>query len=200
MPKTLLAMSGATLSPPKWDDAVLLLIDFQREYTEGALPLYGFACAIDEACVLLASARKAGAPIIHIVHHGRPGGALFDPEGPLSEIVSDLSPTDGEVVIAKGLPNAFAGTDLDNALKATGRTQIVIAGFMTHMCVSATARSALDHGYFSTVVASACATRDLPDPVTGGTVKAADLHKAALTGLSDRFALIVKDAATFKPE
>jgi hypothetical protein len=35
------------------------------------------------------------------------------------------------------------------------------------MCVSATVRSALDHGYASTVVAAACATRDLPDPLGG---------------------------------
>jgi nicotinamidase-related amidase len=60
------------------------------------------------------------------------------------------------------------------------------------MCVSATARSALDHGYSSTVVASACATRDLPDPVSGEVVPASELHRSCLAGLHDRFALVVR--------
>jgi len=71
----------------------------------------------------------------------------------------------------------------------------VLAGFMTHMCVSSTARAALDLGYQTTVVADACATRDLPRP-GGGTIAAADLHAAELAALADRFA-IVCDAAAF---
>ena len=68
----------------------------------------------------------------------------------------------GETVLVKSLPNAFAGTPLADLVRATGRREIVIAGFATHMCVSATARSALDHGFRTTVVAAATATRDLP--------------------------------------
>ena len=36
---------------------------------------------------------------------------------------------------------------------------------MTNMCVSSTARAALDLGYKATVAADAAATRDLPDPM-----------------------------------
>lgn len=64
---------------------------------------------------------------------------------------------------------------------------------MTHMCVSTTARAALDLGYRSTVVASACATRDLPDAL-GGVVDAKTVHRAALAALGDRFAIIAPDA------
>ncbi|MDR3526599.1 MAG: isochorismatase family protein, partial [Rhizomicrobium sp.] len=59
--------------------------------------------------------------------------------------------------------------------------------FMTHMCVSTTVRAALDYGYLSTVVADACATRDLPSH-SGGIVSAALLHEAEIAALSDRFA------------
>jgi hypothetical protein len=45
----------------------------------------------------------------------------------------------------------------------------------------------------ATVVASAAATRDLPDPLTGGTITAAEVHRNALTALSDRFAIIAPD-------
>ena len=70
-----------------------------------------------------------------------------------------------------------------------GRTQLVIAGFMTHMCVSSTARAALDLGYKATVAADAAATRDLPDPM-GGVITADALHRAALAELADRFAIV----------
>lgn len=38
---------------------------------------------------------------------------------------------------------------------------------MTHMCVSATALTALDLGLSATVIADACARRDLPDRSSG---------------------------------
>ena len=66
---------------------------------------------------------------------------------------------------------------------------LVLAGFMTHMCVSSTARDAFNLGYRPTVVASATATRDLPVP--GGTpVPAARLQTATLAGIADLFAVV----------
>ena len=60
-----------------------------------------------------------------------------------------FAPNLGELVI-----NAFANTDLAKHLAATGRKNLIVGGFMTHMCVSATVRSATDHGYMSTVAAA----------------------------------------------
>lgn len=108
----------------------------------------------------------------------------------MSEIVPALKPRDGETVIPKSLPNSFAKTDLDAALKAGGRAQLVLGGFMTHMCVSATAKAAVDLGYRTTVVAGAAAPRDLPDPL-GGQMSAEQVHRGALTALADRFAIVV---------
>src|SRR5690349_14190012 len=82
--------------------------------------------------------------------------------------------------LPKRLPNAFAGTGLEAAVRATGRRELILAGFMTHMCVSSTARAALDLGYRTTIVAGATATRDLPDPTGLGVVPAADVQCAAL--------------------
>jgi len=65
---------------------------------------------------------------------------------------------------------------------------------MTHMCVSSTARAALDLGYATTVVATACATRDLPNG-SGGHIAATVIHDVALVELSDRFAVIARGAA-----
>ncbi|MGY0713767.1 cysteine hydrolase family protein [Azospirillum argentinense] len=192
-PKTLLALAGAPATPSPLDTAALLLIDAQREYTEGALPLVGVEAAVAEAARLLERARKAGTPVFHIVHHGKPGGALFNPEGPLSGIVAPLIPLDGETVVVKHLPNAFAGTELDSLIRATGRKELIVAGFQTHMCVSSTVRAALDLGWRTTVVDAASATRDLPDGA-GGVIPAEALHRANLAALADRFAVVVKDS------
>lgn len=192
-PKTLLALAGAPATPSPLDSAALVLIDAQREYTEGALPLVGVEAAVAEAARLLERARKAGTPVFHIVHHGKPGGALFNLEGPLSGIVAPLIPLDGETVVVKHLPNAFAGTNLDTLIRATGRKELIVAGFQTHMCVSSTVRAALDLGWRTTVVDAASATRDLPDGA-GGVIPAEALHRANLAALADRFAVVVKDS------
>lgn len=195
-PRSLLALAGAPATPSPLDRSALLLIDAQREYTDGGLVLAGVEAAVAEAARLLELARKAGLPVVHVVHHGRPGGGLFDPDGPLSAIVAPLHPLDGEAVVAKRLPNAFAGTDLDARLRATGRSELIVAGFQTHLCVSSTVRAALDLGWRTTVVAAAAAARDLPDPL-GGTVAAATVHRAALAALADRFAVVVRDATAW---
>lgn len=195
-PKTLLELAGAQAQSVLWDKSVLLLIDHQQEYaTDGGLPLTGVDPAVAEIGKLLAAARKAGAPVIHIQQQGRPGGALFTPGTPRADFISSVRPIDGETVVPKGLPNSFAKTPLDEVLHRTGRNELIVAGFMTHMCVSATVRSAVDHGYRASVVAAACATRDLPDPLGDGVLKAVDLHRAALTALADRFATILPNAA-----
>lgn len=190
--KTLLNLAGADLTPAKIRDACLVLIDLQNEYLNGPIAVHEPDAAIANAVRLLASARQNGAPVFHIAHKGRPGG-LFDRSSERGQIVAGLPPQPGEAVVEKGLPNAFAGTDLHALLSATGRKNIILGEFMTHMCVSSTARGALDLGYRVTIDASACGTRDLPDG-RGGVVSAATLHDVALIELSDRFAIIARSS------
>jgi len=192
MAKTLLDMAGADLTPARVADAALVLIDLQNEYRDGPIAVTGADAAIANAARLLVAARDAGAPIFHIAHKGRAGG-LFDREAERGQIVAALAPLDGEAVVEKGLPNAFAGTDLQARLAALGRKELILAGFMTHMCVSSTARAALDLGYRVTIDAAACGTRDLPDG-RGGVIPAATLNDVALVELSDRFAIIAPGA------
>lgn len=196
-PKSLLEMAGAPLQPGSFETSALVLVDHQREYlASGGLPLVGIEAAAEEIGRLLAQARRQGAPVFHIVHHARPGARLFDPNGDSAQIIQGLEPEPGEAVIAKSLPNAFAGTDLHSQLQATGRRELIVAGFATHMCISSTVRAALDLGYRTTIVASATATRDLPSPTMRGDIVAAGVVQAgALAALADRFAVIVPDAA-----
>ena len=197
MPKTLLEMAGAPAGPPPLDRSALVLIDCQMEYVTGALALPGVGAALEEAARVLALARAEGVPVVHVVHHGRSGGGLFDPEGEFAAIARQVAPMPGEPVIIKTMPNAFAGTGLDEQLKEFDRSDLIMVGFMTHMCISSSARAASELGYRATVVADAAATRDLPDG-RGGVVKAEDLHRSELAALADRFAVVIAAAEDLK--
>lgn len=193
MAMTMLQMAGATPTPATMADGILLIIDAQREYTDGLLPLPGVGAAVDALAGLLEKARVAGAPVVHVRHKG-PGKA-FNPSSAGFEIVAPLAPRAGETIVDKGLPNAFAGTDLAGILAATGRKNLIVGGFMTHMCVSATVRAATDNGYMSTIAADTVTTRDLPDALGGETVSAATINRITLAALSDRFAWVVPKAS-----
>ena len=190
-PKTLLELSGANLEPANIDSASLVLIDMQNEYLQGPIEVTGADAAVEHARALLEKARNAGSTIIHVAHKGGEGG-LFDRNAERGQIISSLSPTEDEAVVEKTLPNAFNDTELKKLLDQAGNKNLIIIGFMTHMCVSSSARSALDHGYRVTIDAESCATRDLPDG-SGGVIDATTLHNVALTELSDRFAVIARN-------
>ncbi len=193
MAMTMLQMAGATPAPATTADGILLIIDAQREYTDGLLPLPGVGPAVEALAVLLEKARKAGTPIVHVRHQSK--GKAFNPSSTGYEIVSPLTPRAGETIIDKGLPNAFAGTELAKNLAGIGRKNLIVGGFMTHMCVSATVRAATDLGFMSTIAADTVATRDLPDATGGATIDAASINRITLAALSDRFAWIVGKAA-----
>lgn len=193
MAMTMLQMAGATPVPATMADGVLLIIDAQREYTDGLLPLSGVQSAITALAGLLEQARKAGTPVVHVRHQSK--GKAFNPESSGYEIVSVLTPRAGETIVDKALPNSFAGTDLAKHLTATGRKNLIVGGFMTHMCVSATVRAATDQGFMSTIAADTVATRDLPDATAGTTIGADVINRVTLAALSDRFAWIVPKAA-----
>ena len=192
MAKTLLELAGATPTPSRLGASTLVLIDIQNEYFDGPLKLAGVEAAAQAAAGLLTRARALGTPVIHVRHRGKPGGA-FDPDAPRGQIHASVAPLPGETVIDKGLPNGFANTTLAETLEAIGPRALVVAGFMTHMCVSATVRSALDRGLSSTVAMDATATRDLPDPTDSDSVLSADsIHRAALAAIADRFAVVCR--------
>ena len=186
-------MAGLPLAPVSLADSTLILIDCQNTYTQGVMELEGVHAALEEAAVLLDRARTAGARVIHIQHDDGPG-SLYDVEGESGAIVAQVAPRNGEPVVLKNFPNSFVQTDLDEILKAADASNLVLAGFMTHMCVNSTARGAFNLGYSPTVVASATATRALPG-FGNETVTADVLQSASLAALSDLFAVVVADSA-----
>lgn len=187
-PKTLLQMRNVAIPRATLLDASLAIIDAQADYQSGRLPLSGIDQALANIAALLTRAREAGTPIVHVTQLGQ-AGSLFDGEG--GRILPQAAPVPGESVVIKRLPNAFAGTELDDLLQKTGRRNLILAGFMTHMCISASARAGLDLGYHVNVAADCTATRALPSHDGGAPIPADIVHRTALAELADRFAAIV---------
>ncbi|MFF1539835.1 isochorismatase family protein [Microbacterium sp. NPDC058269] len=189
---TLRALSGIADSPATLATSTVVLVDFQNTYTRGEMELDGWAPALDAAADLLARARDAGATVIHVQHDGGVSSA-YDIREDIGAIHERVAPLDGESVVVKTAPNSFVGTELGDLVDAAGHEEVVIAGFMTHMCVTYTTEGAFLRGNRPTVVAAATATRSLPSVV--GDVPAAQLHRAALAGIADLYATVVPTAA-----
>ncbi|HIE69721.1 MAG TPA: cysteine hydrolase [Planctomycetes bacterium] len=184
--RSLLALPDA---PAPLSKSALVMIDCQNTYREGIMQLEGVEAALQECAKLLARARDAGTTIIHIQHDAGPGSP-YDVNAPIGAIADVVAPMSGETVITKAYPSSFEQTNLDSELKKHNINDLVLAGFMTHVCVNSTARASFNHGYRTTVVGNATATRALASPM-GGVLPAETVHNGALAALTDIFAIVV---------
>jgi nicotinamidase-related amidase len=182
--KTIRDIAGLGNEASPVSNSVLIIIDAQNTYTEGVMKLDGVEAALEECKKLLERFRRADRPIFHIQHDAGPGSP-YDVTDHIGQIADIVAPMAGEPVITKAFPNAFTQTELDDLVKQTGTKNLILAGFMSHMCVNSTARGGFSLGYNPTVVASATATRALPSRVTGKALPAGQVHEAALAALSD---------------
>lgn len=190
--KTLRDVNGIDQTPASLKNATLILVDYQNTYTQGVMELEGWEPALKAAASLLADARKAGTKVIHVIHDGGTGSP-YDIDAPIGQIHPMVAAIEGEPIVVKQAPNSFFGTDLDKHVDAAGNKNVIIIGFMTHMCVNFTTEGAFLRGNQATVVADACATRSLKQAVS--VVPAAQLHQSALAIINDLFGIVVPSAA-----
>ncbi|MFJ6698127.1 isochorismatase family protein [Streptomyces sp. NPDC091272] len=187
---TLRELNGFSEELPRLSESTLILIDFQNTYRSGVMRLDGAEEAVAAGARLLAAARAAGAPVVHVVNDGGEG-TPYDIRAEIGAISDEVAPADGEKVVVKQFPNAFHRTDLQEVLEGLGSSgNLVIAGFMTHMCVLFTAQGAFNLGHRPTVVAEATATRALRAP-DGSVLSSQALQTASLTTVSDLFGTVV---------
>lgn len=94
-----------------------------------------------------------------------------------------IQPRRGDIEIEKTLYSSFAGTDLEDQLKARGIDTLVITGFTTDCCVDCTARDAFHRNFSVFLVTDACAAYE------------ETLHVGALNGLAKNCALLTDTEA-----
>ncbi|KAL2692461.1 phospholipase C type enzyme [[Neocosmospora] mangrovei] len=180
------SLIGVQPSTASTSDSVLVIIDAQNEYAQGKLRVSNIDTARVAIASLLEKYRAAKAPVIHVVHATPEGAPVFTPGTELAKELSELTPVDGESVVTKNYPGSFTDTDLQDLLKATGRSKIVLTGFMAHVCVSTTARQGAERGWDILIAEDAVGDRDIPG------VKAEDLTKTALLEIADAFGSIIQ--------
>lgn len=112
---------------------------------------------------LLDAARAVGVPVIHATGLGNvpawaeatPRTVALDPADETAvdrarrkyDIVDEVAPVRGEVVIRKAAPSAFWGTPLPGLLTGLGIDTLVVTGETTSGCVRATVVDARSHRY-----------------------------------------------------
>lgn len=170
----------------------LLLIDLQNEYFEGGkMELVGVQHAAANAARLLGLFRARELPVFH-VRHVMPGtdAPAYRAGTPGVQIHHSVAPEGDEVVITKHRINAFRDTSLEDDLRARAVDDLVICGAMSHMCIDAAARAAVDHGFSITVIDDACATLDLE--FDGEKIAAQQVHNSYMAALGWGYGRVAK--------
>ena len=161
-----------TLAPAR---TALAVIDLQRGIAGAPTAPHPGSDVVAHAAALAVALRAAGGTVV-LVHvtpsaDGRDGlrpqtdTPAWRP-GPRpadwAEIVPELGPEPGDVVITKRQWGAFYGTELDLQLRRRGIDTILLAGISTNAGVETTARDAYERGYEQVFVEDAMAARS-PD-------------------------------------
>lgn len=166
----------------------LIVVDIQNDYfPNGRMELVNPNKAADNAASIIDWFRQNSKNNIFHVQHiaADPSIGFFLPDTEGAEIHEIVQPLENENLIVKKFPNSFLNTDLESQLKANGITKIVVVGMMTHMCIDATVRAAVDLGFETTLIEDACATLDLS--YQGKNIPAEQVHYAFVSALASMY-------------
>ena len=160
----------------------LLAMDFENDivHEEGALKDFGLAQMVKENDILpkvstmLDAARSAGVKVVYVSVKFRPGHPEVSPYTGLfqavvatnalvegtwgAQIHEAVAPREGEPVVTKRAVSAFAASDLEKLLNASGISTLLLCGVATNFVVEGTAREAADRGYNVVVVGDCCSS------------------------------------------
>jgi len=153
MPRTV-EVPDYTIAPEVEIDprtTALIVVDMQNDFVrpEGKLFVPDAPATVPKIQALLAFARQHGLFTVFTQDTHYPG----DPEFPIWgehcvagtwgwQIIDELAPREGELVLQKRRYDAFYGTPLDHELRLRKIEQLIICGTVASICVHYTAASA----------------------------------------------------------
>ncbi|MDA8364250.1 MAG: hydrolase [Gammaproteobacteria bacterium] len=169
----------------------LVVIDLQKGIVGlPTVPVPG-ADVVRNAIRLAGACRAAGAPVVLVRVTPSPDGAdalrpVADqpstlgptlPEG-WADLVPELGPQPGDLVITKRQWGAFYGTELDLQLRRRGIDTLILCGIATNIGVESTARDAYERNYRQIFASDAMAARS------------AEEHEISITRIFPRMGLV----------
>ena len=168
----------------------LVLIDLQRGIVAGGVAPHSATHVLDRAGRLAVRCRAVGAAVVLVrvayTIDGRDRLAPWVDAAPwsgavpadFSEIVPELGPREGDIVITKRQWGAFYGTELDLQLRRRHIRTLILGGIATNFGVESTARDAYERGYEQVFVEDAMAA------------PTAEAHRFAVTTIFPRIGLV----------
>ena len=162
---------GLELTPP----AGLLIVDFINGFADPDVFGGGnIRPAVEKTRTLLSLARERGWLVSYtrvvysedgsdanVFTDKVPGCLEFTETSALSQVVPELPPAPGDLVIRKQFPSAFFGTHLASSLAMHGIKTLFISGATTSGCVRASAVDAMCHGFKPVIVEDCVGDRSL---------------------------------------
>lgn len=171
----------------------LLIVDFVNGFADpDAFGGGNIREAIGRTQALLAHARRQGWPVAHsriVYADDDADGNIFSIKVPgllalkeahaSSQIVKELTPVAGELVVRKTTPSAFFGTMLSAWLAERGVKTLVVAGAVTSGCVRASVVDAMSAGFRPFVLSDCVGDRALAP------------HEASLFDMGQKYATVL---------
>lgn len=180
--------------------AALVVVDFVNGFADpdvlggGSIPP-----AIAQTVPLLDDLRSKGLPVAFTRHvyaddgsdHGLfnvklPTNNKLTESGTLGQVVDELKPRDGELILNKRYPSAFFGTHFATWLTTHGVDTLIVTGCVTSGCIRATVVDGMCLG-FRPIVIEECVGDRAPEP-----------HEANLFDIRQKYGDVISKAELAK--
>jgi nicotinamidase-related amidase len=172
----------------------LIVIDVQREYVDGNLPI-GYPPlqeSLPNIKAAVEAAHAARVPLVLVRHVDSPDSPVFAEGSRGAELHDTVADAAHDLLLVKHDVSCFAGTRLAAWLEQRGVDTLTVAGFMTQHCDESTSRDAADLGLAVELLSDAAGSPPLDTPA--GALTAQEVHERSLVVLGAGFVAVATTA------
>lgn len=170
----------------------LIIIDVQNDYDGGNLPIDypEIQGSLHNIGRLMDTAKEAGILVVVVQNILAPTAPFMAEGTPGVELHPTITSRAYDHYVAKKLPSAFAGTNLEIWLRERDVDTLTVAGYMTHNCNLSTMLHAFHSGFRVEFIADASGS--VPYENRAGNATAEEIHRVISIVLQSRFAAVMK--------